>query len=70
MSGCPGHGRHWFTIHGQVYLRSPVCVRCGAANRKPLTTEQWAELENFNAHYPAYVGRHVVNALREHGSVS
>jgi hypothetical protein len=64
---CPGHGRHWFSVHGQAYLRSPVCVRCGAPNPRPLTAEQWVELEEFNGHYPAYVGRHVVDALRAHG---
>lgn len=65
--GCPGNARHWFSVHGQAYLRSPVCVRCGAPNPRPLTDDQWDQLEDFNAHYPAYVGQHVVNALREAG---
>lgn len=64
---CPGHVRHWFSVHGQAYLRSPVCVRCGAANPRPLTDDELRSLVDFNAHWPAYVGVHVVRALRERG---
>jgi hypothetical protein len=42
---CPVRGRHWFTVHGAVGLRSPVCVDCGAPNPKPLSEEEWEELE-------------------------
>lgn len=66
-SRCPGHQRHWFSVHGQAYLRSPVCVRCGAPNPRPLSDEDLDELVRFNMSYPAYVGQHVVNALRELG---
>lgn len=62
---CPGHHRHWFSVHGQAYLRSPVCVRCGAPNPRPLSEEDLGNLADFNHHYPAYVGKHVVAALRE-----
>jgi len=65
--GCPGHGRHWFSVHGQAYLRSPVCVRCGAENPHKLTEDQWSELVHFNQHYPAYVGQPVVDAIRKAG---
>ena len=41
---CPGHGRHWFSVRGHVGLRSPICVRCGAANPKLLTTDDWWQL--------------------------
>jgi hypothetical protein len=64
MPRCPGHQRHWYSIHGQAYLRSPVCVRCGHPNPKPLSDDDWRALVDFNHHYPAYVGLHVVTALR------
>jgi hypothetical protein len=41
---CPHRARHWFTIHGVVGLRSPVCTDCGAPNPRPLNDEEWAEL--------------------------
>lgn len=41
---CHGHFRHWFTVHGFVGLRSPKCVRCGASNPTPLTTDDWWDL--------------------------
>jgi hypothetical protein len=45
---CPsGYVRHWFTVHGRVGLRSPVCVRCGAENPDPLSIY---ELEDYNAY--------------------
>jgi len=44
-SRCPGHRRHWFTLHGAPGARTPVCVRCGAENPKPLKEEEWDELE-------------------------
>ncbi len=46
-SRCPGHGRHWFTLHGIPGGRTPVCVRCGAENPKPLKPDEWAELEGM-----------------------
>lgn len=49
MSRCPGHGRHWYTVHGAVGLRSPVCVRCGDPNPRPLSEDEWAELTGFAA---------------------
>lgn len=66
-SRCPGHMRHWFSVHGQAYLRSPVCVRCGAPNPRPLTDDELRQLEDFNRHYPSYVGGHVVAGLRAAG---
>lgn len=41
--GCSA--RHWFAPPRHVGLRSPVCVRCGAPNPRPLTEqerEEWA----------------------------
>lgn len=67
MNSCPGYARHWFSIHGQVYLRSPVCVRCGAPNPRALTDEELGDLCTFNRYHPGYVGQHVVTALREAG---
>lgn len=37
--------RHWFAPPRQVGLRSPVCIRCGAPNPRPLNEreqEEWA----------------------------
>lgn len=67
---CPGHSRHWFSVHGQAYMRSPVCVRCGAPNPKLIGADDWDNLVNFNRHWPGWVGRHVVAALREAGRES
>lgn len=67
MARCGGHQRHWFSIRGQAYLRSPVCVRCGAPNPRPLADDEWSQLAEFNQHYPGYVGKAVVLALREAG---
>lgn len=67
QSACPGHHRHWFSVHGQAYLRSPVCVRCGVANPRPLTDEELTNVRDFNRAWPGYVGMHVVTALRERG---
>lgn len=44
---CPGRARHWFSLWGNVGLRSPVCVSCGAPNPQPLTEDQWAELIQY-----------------------
>lgn len=41
---CPGHGRHWFTVYGMPTTRSPVCVRCGATNPRPLSEDEWDEV--------------------------
>jgi uncharacterized protein YbaR (Trm112 family) len=46
-SRCPHRGRHWFTIHGSVGLRSPVCTDCGAPNPRPLSQEEWEELAGW-----------------------
>lgn len=62
-----GNQRHWFSIRGQAYLRSPVCVRCGAPNPRRLDDHDLGELEAFNRNHPGYVGIHVVTALRALG---
>lgn len=38
-------GPCWFSVYGQVGLRSPVCRRCGRANPKLLTV---AELHEYH----------------------
>jgi hypothetical protein len=38
---CP---RCWYSIPANVGLRSPVCVRCGNPNPRPLSDDQWADL--------------------------
>jgi len=62
---CPGHGRHWFVIHGVVGLRTPLCVRCGHPNPKPLNEQEWKELEAF-ADDNWRLGKHNEEALRVH----
>jgi hypothetical protein len=62
---CPGHGRHWFTIHGVVGLRTPRCIRCGTPNPKPLTNDEWAELEAFSDQNWR-LGKYNEEALRVH----
>ena len=48
MSGhCPGHGRHWYSFHGQPGLRCPVCVRCGNPNPRPLREPDWDVLLSY-----------------------
>jgi hypothetical protein len=44
-ANCTGGGgvRHWFTLHGHVGVRAPVCQRCGAPNPRPLTDAELAE---------------------------
>ena len=42
---CPGHMRHWFAP--AAYIRSPVCVRCGATNPKPLPSDELSEYEDY-----------------------
>lgn len=64
-SRCPGHGRHWFTLHGVPGGRTPVCVRCGAENPKALKPDEWAELEGMvRDNYR--LGSHVERAVSEH----
>ena len=46
-SRCPGHGRHWYTVHGAVGLRSDRCERCGEPNPRPLTEAQRRELTAY-----------------------
>jgi hypothetical protein len=60
---CPGHGRHWFALHGQVGLRSPVCVRCGAPNPRPLSEGELRELREFAAAFPRNINSHTLRAL-------
>lgn len=63
-SRCPGHARHWFVLHGMPGARTPVCVRCGAPNPKPLKPDEWDELEAMvRANYR--VGRRVFVAIQE-----
>ncbi len=59
--------RHWFSIHGMVYLRSPRCVRCGAENPRPLTKDELDDLEDVNRTSPGYIGQHAVDGLRAAG---
>lgn len=64
-SRCPGHRRHWFVLHGSPGARTPVCVRCGAENPKPLKPDEWAELEAMiDGNYR--VGRKVYEVVQEH----
>lgn len=67
-SRCPGHRRHWFTLHGTPGARAPVCVRCGAVNPKPLKPPEWVELEGM-VDQNWRVGRHVFVAVQEHRGV-
>jgi hypothetical protein len=60
--GCPGHARHWFSI--MVGVRAPVCVRCGHPNPKPLTEQDWEELEAHDRYRP--IRGHVGEALAKH----
>lgn len=46
-SRCPGYARHWFAPKGGVYVRSPICVRCGARNPKELTTDDWQQILDY-----------------------
>jgi hypothetical protein len=43
-SVCPGNFRHWFSFYGWPGFRSPVCVRCGAPNPRPLGETEWGDL--------------------------
>jgi len=43
---CPSRGRHWFTVYGEVGLRRPSCVSCGAPNPY-FTDELRAEYEDW-----------------------
>jgi hypothetical protein len=60
---CPGHARHWFSVHGQAYLRSPVCVRCGEPNPRKLSDDEMSTLADFDRHFPMYIGRHAHRAV-------
>jgi len=57
VSRCHGHLRHWFSVDarlaGGIGLRSPVCVRCGAPNPTPLTTDDWQQIAEV---YPEKYG--------------
>lgn len=44
MSNCVGFYRHWFSFYRGPGLRSPVCVRCGEPNPRPLTKDEWDAL--------------------------
>jgi hypothetical protein len=44
VTACPGNARHWFSFYGMPGYRSPVCVRCGTPNPRPLTAAEWDEL--------------------------
>lgn len=50
MNRCPNRTRHWFSLHGMVGVRSPVCVRCGAPNPRPLTADEQATYEYWKEH--------------------
>jgi hypothetical protein len=39
---CKGRMGHWYSVYGEVGLRSPVCVRCGAPNPRFSDAEQKA----------------------------
>lgn len=67
MGSCHGYQRHWFSIYGQAYLRSPVCVRCGAPNPRPLTDDELDDLADFVKARPRWAGGRVAAALREAG---
>ena len=53
---CTGGWRHWYSVPREVGLRSPVCVRCGHPNPRPLTDGEWAELEAWARHFTAIRG--------------
>ena len=44
MSCANYNSRHWFSFYGCPGYRSPVCVRCGAPNPRPLSQAEWDEL--------------------------
>ena len=48
-SRCPGNARHWFAIPGYVGYRSPVCVRCGAPNPRPLSATERRDYDDVMA---------------------
>ena len=50
FGGCPGHGRHWYTVRGHVGVRSPKCIRCGFPNPTPLTTDDWQQVLEYAPH--------------------
>jgi hypothetical protein len=66
---CPGHARHWFAPYGHPGLRLPKCIRCGAPNPRPLTTDDWQELAgDYFADLKTWTGEPMiedVEALRE-----
>lgn len=55
MSRCPGHMRHWFSMPQSPGLRTPVCVRCGAKNPRPLSDQELFEMRDKADRYPREV---------------
>jgi hypothetical protein len=63
---CPGHGRHWFVIHGVIGLRTPVCV---LRRPQPEAVEAGGvvELEGFmGRNWRVRVGKRVEDAVKAH----
>jgi hypothetical protein len=47
VSTCFSHARHWFSLFGCVGARTPVCVRCGAPNPRPLSKDDYGYLRHL-----------------------
>jgi len=65
---CKGHARHWFAPHGVPGVRLPKCIRCGAPNSKPLTTDDWWWLVSVQPNLKTHMGEPMiedVQAVRE-----
>jgi hypothetical protein len=68
VSRCAGHSRHWFAPYGVPGVRLPKCIRCGAPNPRPLTTDDWGYLVSGDPNLKTLAGEPMVEdveALRE-----
>jgi hypothetical protein len=44
---CSDGRRHRFRVPGEVELRSPICLRCGSDNPRPLSARERGDFQAF-----------------------